>query len=377
MRGTINKHKSAKNLEITPKINTKKKKIDLIREYLAAQPDQIKKLDKVSQTLFEVINNFIEISQNYSNQLEMLALKIIPNYSTEGQLAQAVQGILLFYSEELNNLIKALKKQNIKRKETEVNNIINTFNEYNSSYYNKIRETILNSEKYKKEISLYEEYLVNKEYNRYIRKEDEKNIDDDIVIKNKENKGKNKNEEKKNIRNNSDGKNNINEINDKEEINIFKNYDPFNDNILSEVDNRKEVIDSHKLFISNVKEGNDILNNIKKFLSAEKTNIRENIFKISDGLIEGLLSCAKKQKDNYEIQYDVIKNLIQKLKYEETDKYQIQPAPYKLKYLEIYNNYVQEKNNTKKTNLTTDDLNIKTKNIENLSRKPYKLSEKK
>ena len=190
MRGTINKHKSAKNLEITPKINTKKKKIDLIREYLAAQPDQIKKLDKVSQTLFEVINNFIEISQNYSNQLEMLALKIIPNYSTEGQLAQAVQGILLFYSEELNNLIKALKKQNIKRKETEVNNIINTFNEYNSSYYNKIRETILNSEKYKKEISLYEEYLVNKEYNRYIRKEDEKNIDDDIVIKNKENKGK-------------------------------------------------------------------------------------------------------------------------------------------------------------------------------------------
>ena len=113
MRATINKHKSAKNLEITPKINTKKKKIDLIREYLAAQPDQIKKLDKVSQTLFEVINNFIEISQNYSNQLEMLALKIIPNYSTEGQLAQAVQGILLFYSEELNNLIKALKKQNI------------------------------------------------------------------------------------------------------------------------------------------------------------------------------------------------------------------------------------------------------------------------
>ena len=377
MHGAINMHKSAKNLEITPTIKTKKKKIDLIREYLASQPDQIKKLEKVSETLFDVINNFIEISQNYSNQLEMLALKIIPNYSTEGQLAQAVQGILLFYSEELNNLIKALKKQNIKKKENDVNNIINTFNEYNASYYNKIRETILNSEKYKKEISLYEEYLVNKEYNRYIREEDDKNTDDEIIIKNKENKGKNKNEEKKNSRNNSDGKNNINQINDKDEINIFKNYDPFNDNILSEVDNRKEVIDSHKLFMSNVKEGNDILNNIKKFLSAEKTNIRENIFKISDGLIEGLLSCAKKQKDNYEIQYDVIKNLIEKLKYEETDKNQIQPAPYKLKYLEIYNNYIQEKNNTKKANLTTDDLNIKKKNIENLSRKTYKLSEKK
>ena len=78
------------------------------------------------------------------------------------------------------------------------------------------------------------------------------------IIKNKENKGKNKNEEKKNNRNNSDGKNNIHQINDKDEINIFKNYDPINDNILSEVDNRKEVIDSHKLFISNVKEGNDI-----------------------------------------------------------------------------------------------------------------------
>ena len=382
MSSAINKHKSDKNLEIAPTINSKKKTIDLIKEYLSSQPDQIKKLEKVSQTLFEVINNFIEITQNYSNQLELLALKIIPNYTIEGQLAQAVQGNLLFYSEGLNTLIKELKRQNIKRKENDVDNIINSFNEYKSSYFNKIRAAILNSEKYKKEIFLYEEYLVNKQYNEHKRCVDEKNIDDEIIVKNKEKNNKEnkvnniKNEENKNDKNNSDGENRINKINNKDEIDLFKNYDPFNDNILSEVDNKKEVIKSHNLFISTVKESNDILNNIKKFLSVEKTNLRENIFKISDCLIEGLLKCANMQKDNYEIQYDVIKNLIKKLKFEETDSNQIKPAPVKLKFLEIYKNYIEEKNNTKKTNLTTDNLNIGKKNFSNLSRKTYKLSQK-
>ena len=381
MSGVINKNKSTKNLEIAPKINTKKKTIDLIKEFLSSQPDQIKKLEKVSQTLSEVINNFIEITQNYSNQLEILALKLIPNYSTEGQIAQAVQGILLFYSEGLNNLVISLKEANIQKNEEETNNLINTFNEYKSSYFSKVREAILNSEKYKKEIELYQEYLINKEYNEHMSRGDIKNTDDEIIINKKEKKlndnkdKKEEIEEEKTNKNNLAKGNNNNEIYNKNEINNSEFYDPFNDIILNVIDNEKEVIESHKMFISKVNESNDILNKIKIFLSEEKTSIRNNIFRLSNCLIEGLLECAKNQKNNYEIQFNVIKNLIKILKYEETNKNFIRPAPVKLKYLEIYHNYIQDKNdlnNTKKINLTTDDLH-KT-NIPNFSKKTYTLN---
>ncbi len=91
----------------------KKKTFDLIKEYLYSQPDKIKKLESVSKSIHQVINEFIEITQNYSNQIVNLALKLIPNYTTEGQLAQAVQAILLFYSEGLNTLTSELKDKNI------------------------------------------------------------------------------------------------------------------------------------------------------------------------------------------------------------------------------------------------------------------------
>ena len=77
--------------------NHKKRTIDSIRDFLNAQPDQLKKLQTISKTIYEVMNQFIQITKNYSNQLVNLALQIIPNYTTEGQLAQAIQGILLFY----------------------------------------------------------------------------------------------------------------------------------------------------------------------------------------------------------------------------------------------------------------------------------------
>ena len=70
----------------------------------------------------------------------MLALKIIPDYTTEGQLAQAAQGILLFYSEGLNNLVSHLKNENIQIKEDELNNILKKFDKYKGTYFKKIKE---------------------------------------------------------------------------------------------------------------------------------------------------------------------------------------------------------------------------------------------
>ena len=77
-------------------------------------------------------------------------------------MAQAVQGILLFYSEGLNNLISELNVEKIKIKEDEINNILKKYDEYKITFFQKIKETNLSSEKLEKEIELYQEYLMAK-----------------------------------------------------------------------------------------------------------------------------------------------------------------------------------------------------------------------
>ena len=382
---SANKHLSAKNLEIYPQVPAKKKSIELIKEFLLSQPEQIKKIENVSKTIYETINTFIEITQNYSTQLEILALKIIPNYTTEGQLAQAVQGILLFYSEGLNNLVLDLKNENIQIKEDALNNILNKFNKYKVTYFEKIKEAIKCSEQSKKEILSYQEYLVNKEYNEFMKNGDFKKKDDVIIIK-KENNTKEIKIKKENNDNINDIKESINSNNSnsyENEIDNYPDYDPIEDIELNNFDNEKDVIESHKCFMSKIDEINNYYGEIKDFLSKEKTNLRKNLFNICDHLIEGLLKCAKIQEENYNIQNDVIKKLTNKLKYEEKDDNKIRPAPYRLKYLEIYNDYIQEKNdlninntnnnNNKKSHLTTDDLDVKKKKISNMPRESYNM----
>ena len=90
------KHLSTKSLEIFPKINIEKTSLDLIKDYLISQPEKIRNFEKIANSIYETISNFIEITKNYSSQIEILALKIIPNYSIEGQLAQAHKTFVFF-----------------------------------------------------------------------------------------------------------------------------------------------------------------------------------------------------------------------------------------------------------------------------------------
>ena len=372
-------YKSDKTLYIYPKNELKKQlDLDLIKYYLSSQPEQIEKLVNDSKNTYETINEFIDITQNYSSNLEILALKIKPNYTTaEGQLAQAVQGILLFFSEELSNLISELKKTNISPKEDQINIVLNKFEEQRDKYLKKIKEANLNSDKFKKELQLYQEYLVNKEYKEHIKNNDPQYNDDDIIYIYKKNKIQTENNiEKKNTDKKKEEKKKINlfdeneyAILDESDLNIFKKYTPSNNNNdnnenefkseLNNDNNEKEVITSQKLYFTNINESNDILKNIKEFLSKEKTNLRKNIFQVCDCFIEGLLKCAQNQKKKYDIQNEVIKNITNILKYEETDKNKVRPEIVRLKYLQIYQEYIEEKSDitiNKKSKLSSDEL---------------------
>ena len=338
--------KDDKNSGNDNQIKGKKRTFDLIKEYIHSQPDQIKKLEDSSKEMYEIIGEFINITNNYSSQLEILALKIIPNSNTtEGKLAQAVQGILLFYSENLNILTKELSKNNVK---SEINEkIMDEFNDYKTAYFKKIDNAILSLEKFKKEISLYQEYLVSQEYNNHMMKGDLKNNDDDIIdINNKKIENNNNiNDDKKDAPNpeKEDGKN------------ILKNNNPFFYNGLNKIDNQKEVIESDNAYLSNLNESNEIFKKLKEYLSKEKTNLRKNIFNVCVCLIEGLLKCVKNQKENYDIQNEVIINLTNELQYEEKDKNKMKPMTFKLKYLDIYKNYINEKSDLFQNNSFSKD----------------------
>ena len=318
-----------------------------------SQPEKIKNLENSSITLYEVINKFVEITKDYSTKLETLALSIIPTNNTEGKLAQALQSILLFYLNGLNDLVSELEKVIVKTSAKEINRIINQINEYKDLFFIKINEVYINTSNYQKEMDFYQEYLVNNEYKEHMNRGDTKNLDDEIIDINEKyrlEKIKNENNKKKEEINLFEDFDVIDEkcynLFENNEVNIFKNFGLIDDEGLNNYDNEKELITSEKKLISKINESNNVLKSIKNYLSKEKTNLRKNIFKMCDCFIEGLLNCAKAQKENCDIQNDVIKNLKNILNYEETDKNEIKFEPVNLRYLEIYNNFIKEKNET-------------------------------
>ena len=73
-------------------MQTKKKKKRTIekikiKEYLNSQAET---------SINEIIEQFIDIIKNYSSQIDFLVMKIIPNYSTEGQLPMQSKGFFFF-----------------------------------------------------------------------------------------------------------------------------------------------------------------------------------------------------------------------------------------------------------------------------------------
>ena len=320
-----------------------KKEFELIKEYLNSQPEIINKLNDLSKNLSNIINNFIEYTKIYSSQIEILAMKIIPNYTIEGQLMQSIQAILLFLSEALNNLNKQLK-ENIAIKQGEIaNEIIEQFKTQRKLYSQKIKNINLSHKSFKAEINLFQEYLVNKEYQEH-KKKGNINIDDDsIYIEEKE-----ENEKKEEKENNED------ESNFNEENQVY--------GILNENDNKSELIKSNKHYIKNINESNDMLNRIRQFLSIEKTNILKSIYNLCHYFIGGLLNFAKNNLKNFESQDEVLNKLLKELVMEEKNTIILTDFSIKLKYLEIYYSKVAEKNNMndnkKEENLNNMNTNI-------------------
>ena len=147
------------------------KELELIKKYLDSQPDKINNLFNVSKTLNSTINDFIENTKNYSRQIELLAMKMIPNYSIEGQLIQAIQTFLLFYVEGMNNLASQLRVNLNTKQDEELIQVIDKFEVQKKLFALNIKNVNSSYRDFKREINLYQEYLVNMEYKEHEKKE--------------------------------------------------------------------------------------------------------------------------------------------------------------------------------------------------------------
>ena len=153
-KNKMRKH-STKTIEKIPPNSQRKRSIELIKEFLSNQPKEINKLESTLDIIYNVINSFIELTRDYSQKITQQALNIAADYTVEGRLAQAVQNIFLFYTEELNNLTSELSKVNVKMKEKEQMSLLDKFNEQKNKYFQKANALVAISAKYRNEISLY------------------------------------------------------------------------------------------------------------------------------------------------------------------------------------------------------------------------------
>jgi len=334
------------------------KELESIKHYLDSQPDKINNLFNVSKTLNSTINNFIEFTKNYSSQIELLAMKMIPNYSIEGQLIQAIQTFLLFYVEGMNNLASQLKENLNTKQDEELNQVIEKLDVQKKLYQHNITNVNRSYANYEKEINLYQEYLVNIEYKEHEKKGILINNDDSICADE--------------------------EIKENKETDLLANYNPDKEESyfncqLSDFDNKSELIKSSNEYIKYINESNNMLNKIKNFLSTQKTDILKSIYNICHHFGEGLLKNIMDIQTNSKNQTEVVDGLLNQLILAEKDTTLLTDTTIKLKYLEIYKNHILEKKefqNNKNNNEKKDTYN-KEKITEKKNYKNNKKNQKK
>ena len=322
-------------------ISNQIKEFQIIKEYLNTQPLKISELNEIFKSFNSIINNFIEYTKNYSGQIEFLALKIMPNYSIEGQLIQSFQTLLLFYSEGLNSLISELR--NLKN-DDKINEILEQLKLYKKNYYSKIKEVNISHKAFKREINLYQEYLVKKEFKEHEKKGkfNKRFYDDVIIIKDDENNSKDE----------------IKIIEKESNLAVKKQKDY---SILNEKDNKSELIKSNNIYINYINESNDLLKKIIQFLSEEKSKILKNIHNLCQFFGNKLLNFSQNISNNFETTIKIINGLANKLTFEENNINVLTEFSIQLKYLEIYKNSSLELKNVdnkeNKINNNDEDIN--------------------
>ena len=267
--------------------------------YIENKKKKILQVKKSYKEIKEVFKKYIDVTKNYANQLASIALELFPNSkSIEGELIQAIQGIILFNSETLNTLAdqiaEILKNLNFKASKDLKSPILEEFSRMYQTKYSKIVNLFCN---YIDGYESYEKYLIHKE----------------LGILNEKRKNENENEN---------------------EIQIY--------------DNHENIFQLKKEYIDMINETNLIVQKLVEFGYNEEKNIKVDFSNYSKTFIDKLLDCTINQKKQYEDQCLIINNLKEKINLEKIENYFLVSQQYSLHSLSIYMN---NKNHRKKDSI--------------------------
>ena len=363
--------------------------------YIDKTKSKITKIKKCYNEVKDVLKKFIEISHNYSVQMSSIALKLFPNSdSVEGKLIQAIQGILLFNSEAIDNLVKEVQEilNNFKASRESNSSGLDDLSKIYQTNYSDVLKLYCN---FVSENELYEKYLIHKELGISLNKNQfENKINKNKIGNNTDDKFENKNQkkeysseplnkdkgdsEKEKIKekiksNDLNKKKNVKEekIKSKEKPKLsrkdiirleekeIKRYQEIKEkekerekekDTIKEVkeeiltDNHEKIKISQKEYIDTVKRTNIFIKKLVEFGWNEERLLKSDFYNNCHNFVIRLLNCVDVQKKKYENQSKLIRELSEIIKSEKIENFYLESQQYTLHSLSIYMNKKSKKN---------------------------------
>ena len=363
--------------------------------YIDKTKSKITKIKKCYNEVKDVLKKFIEISHNYSVQMSSIALKLFPNSdSVEGKLIQAIQGILLFNSEAIDNLVKEVQEilNNFKASRESNSSGLDDLSKIYQTNYSDVLKLYCN---FVSENELYEKYLIHKELGISLNKNQfENKINKNKIGNNTDDKFENKNQkkeytseplnkdkgdsEKEKIKekiksNDLNKKKSVKEekIKSKEKPKLsrkdiirleekeIKRYQEIKEkekerekekDTIKEVkeeiltDNHEKIKISQKEYIDTVKRTNIFIKKLVEFGWNEERLLKSDFYNNCHNFVIRLLNCVDVQKKKYENQSKLIRELSEIIKSEKIENFYLESQQYTLHSLSIYMNKKSKKN---------------------------------
>ena len=157
--------------------------------FIENKRSKILQIKKSYNIIKEVIKKYVDATEKYYKKLSSIALELKPNSeSIEGQLIQAIQGIILFNSLSLDNLVANIQEilKNFKASKEMNSSALEEFSKMYQINFSKIVHLYC---KFINENESYEKYLIHKELGIL---DNDKNKNNENTIENNNNDIKNK-----------------------------------------------------------------------------------------------------------------------------------------------------------------------------------------
>lgn len=285
---------------------------------------QIKKLINIQENLENIksiFQEYISLTKKYCDQIATLALKLKPEGQTnEGEITQAIQGILLFNSVSLETLANEMEKI-CKTSLKEENPGIVGLDEFYSIYQMSLATLLKSYCSYINEIEDYEKYLMSKEMGLYkINDNLEENKEEKREKQDENIKEKNSNE----IKSHNNSNNNLNKIEKTEPEKLSNNIEM--------------VLKTKKKYMDDLNSINILIDKLVEYGINEEKLLNEEFYNISKIFVDKLIDCLEGQKKKYEGQSLVLTDLYDKIKSEKEENLHSIEQKYALHCLSVYIN---------------------------------------